>query len=239
MCKCFETAGDEHDNTVLMICGHRPNCPEFEINPREFTENVRAEAQQIADRLLIEEMPKLKAMYERMYGKPRKSPAITENKIQCRLFTYLQQKGHYYIAPNAKIFHTGEMDVCSVLKKSGFLNEYEIKLSRGDFKKDFKKKLKHKILAREETSYKTWGGKIFEYTSPNYFYFVTPKDLVTEDELPVYAGLIYFDAENFAWHKFEVVKKAVLIHSTPISTADKFNISKALMWRCWTAKEKL
>jgi hypothetical protein len=60
MCECLQTGGDAFDNTVLMICGHRPACPEFKINPREFAENVQDAAKRMSDKILLDEMPKEK-----------------------------------------------------------------------------------------------------------------------------------------------------------------------------------
>jgi hypothetical protein len=34
------------------------------------------------------------------------------------------------------------------------------------------------------------------YLLPNYFNFVTPRDLITIDEVPDYAGLIYIDEDG-------------------------------------------
>ena len=49
MCKCLETGGDEFDNTVLTIIGHRPECTEFKIDKFSFAANIHAEAQKIAE----------------------------------------------------------------------------------------------------------------------------------------------------------------------------------------------
>lgn len=93
------------------------------------------------------------------------------------------------------------------LRNSGICIEYEIKISRQDYLNDFKKyqsiyvgrgerrkKYKHEELA---------AGR----TSCNRFYFVVPAGLVKKEELPAYAGLLYFEHG-----KLRVIKSAPLIH---------------------------
>lgn len=110
--------------------------------------------------------------------------------------------------------------------KSGYWVEAEIKMSRSDFKKDFENKSeKHfwmssdkKISCRK--SYEHSGyGKNPPYTSiifsehnkcvPNKFYFAVPENLISIDECPKYAGLIYV-GEDFKLGK--IVKNAPFIH---------------------------
>jgi hypothetical protein len=46
------------------------------------------------------------------------------------------------------------------------------------------------------------------YLLPNYFNFVTPKDLISIDEVPDYAGLIYMNEDG----SFDIIKKPKLLH---------------------------
>lgn len=69
-----------------------------------------------------------------------------------------------------------EMDLFRLMP-SGFVVEYEIKISRSDFFADFKKGDKHRKLV---------GG-----AGANRFYFVVPKGLVSYGECPQHCGLIY------------------------------------------------
>lgn len=62
---------------------------------------------------------------------------------------------------------------------SGYLYEYEVKITRSDFFADFKKTNKHDLVKSGRRS--------------NYFTYITPKDLVKLDEIPRYAGLIEVD----------------------------------------------
>lgn len=69
-----------------------------------------------------------------------------------------------------------EADIFEVTK-SGYLYEYEVKISRSDFFSENKKIGKSKCI--------TDGKRC------NYFYYLVPKGLIKPDEIPEYAGLIY------------------------------------------------
>lgn len=80
------------------------------------------------------------------------------------------------------------------LSSSGYAKEIEIKISRSDFKADFKKEQKHLFLSTAKGS-------------PNKFFYACQTGLLSIDEIPSYAGLIYFDDYNCT-----VVKEAPYIH---------------------------
>lgn len=123
--------------------------------------------------------------------------------------------------------------------KSGYIYEFEIKISRADFKNDFKhKKDKHIILEGEEKYGDKYLPKYYEFLEenrkygnwceenflksaannprylvgghkkPNYFYYAVPTDLITVDEVPEYAGLIYVDENK----NLTIKKKAPQLH---------------------------
>lgn len=87
-----------------------------------------------------------------------------------------------------------EIDILSILK-SGYVVEYEVKISRSDFKADLKK-----------SKWKWWEMK-FEDKMPNYFYYVCPSGLISKDEIQDFAGLIYFNCGEI-----DVIKKAKILH---------------------------
>lgn len=101
-----------------------------------------------------------------------------------------------------------------VVQKSGLIFDIEIKISRSDFFADFKKSEKHSLLS---------GSKTQEYL-PNKFYYAVPKDLVSVNEVPYYAGLIYVDDFNSL-----EVKKAPFLHKNKLEfrkrLSDKFYYS--------------
>ena len=65
-------------------------------------------------------------------------------------------------------------------EKGNYTTAYEIKVSRGDFLKDIKDKSKQR------------GARLY---STN-FYYVAPKGMIQEDEVPLWAGLLEYDFEE-------------------------------------------
>lgn len=107
-----------------------------------------------------------------------------------------------------------------VVKENGMISDIEIKISRGDFKADFKKK-KHEILkngyittdrfyARQEEGklVKYYAGSKVYIDRPNRFYFCVPEGLITVEEVPDYAGLFYVDE----FGGVRKIKEAKLLH---------------------------
>lgn len=116
------------------------------------------------------------------------------NKIQLQIMAQCSAAGRDIVIPNC---HLGwyEMDVCKIMP-SGFVVEYEIKISRSDFKADFKKANKHKLL-------ESGDGR------PNRFYFVCPAGLISKYEIPKYAGLLTYDEK---YNRLNTIKNAPCLH---------------------------
>ena len=101
-------------------------------------------------------------------------------------------KSHYPVVENlARALCGYEMDVVS-FSKSGYLYEFEVKISRADFKADAKK------------------GKMEVYgvdnrVSPNYFSYVCPDGMIKPEEIDSRAGLFYYkdgQLDAIRWPKF-------------------------------------
>ncbi len=139
------------------------------------------------------------------------------NNIAAGLVMDLYEKGHSPITTRFQGFGLSECDVLSV-SKSDYIYEYEIKISKADFKKDFIKE-KHQMIM--EGKFVKQSNKGTWYNVPNYFYFVVPENLISMDDIPSYAGLIYlkkwikYDKE---YSCFEIIKKAPIIHKTKATT---------------------
>jgi hypothetical protein len=132
----------------------------------------------------------------------------SSKNIEGALSMHLYEKQHSPITTHFTGLGLGECDVISI-SKSNYIYEYEVKISRSDFFADFKKEKHIPMLEGRSTR-----GDI--YLSPNYFYFVTPINLVSSDEVPKYSGLIYMDDLL----QFTIIKKAPLIHN--IKANEKF-----------------
>lgn len=119
---------------------------------------------------------------------------------------FLYEKSHSPITTRFTGLGLSECDVLSI-SKSDFIYEYEIKISRSDYKKDFTKR-KHSDILNE--NFTKTGSKGTWYLLPNYFNYIVPKDLIKIEEVPEYAGLIYFNEDM----TFDVIKKPKLLHKT-------------------------
>jgi len=115
------------------------------------------------------------------------------NEIIHSLMIYYRT--YLYRIANTYVFDWESDFLC--VSRSGYINEIEIKISRSDFKADAKKVEKHLKL-------QSGTGMI-----PHRFYYTTPHNLITADEVPEYAGLIY--APNYT-----VIKNAPLLHKRDI-----------------------
>lgn len=101
---------------------------------------------------------------------------------------------------------------CDILEitKSNYSYEYEVKISISDFKADTKKK-----------------GK-FDNPRTNYFYYIVPKGLISINDIPEYAGLIYVkDISGKFYNKekgyYDIEKKFFeIIKTAPKLKKDKF-----------------
>jgi len=124
---------------------------------------------------------------------------LTEATIQESLKNILSQPR--FLLKNLYVFGW-ESDLL-LLTKSGYWYEYEIKISRADFKNDFKHKNdKHvKVLQNLEHKWK-----------PNYFYYAVPENMISINEVPEYAGLIYV-SENGS---NKMVKQAPKLHTEKV-----------------------
>ena len=150
-----------------------------------------------------------------------KKEQLTEQSIQQRLNHFFAS--YKYKADGLYVF-SWESDKL-IWTKSGYIYEFEIKISRSDFKNDFKhKKEKHIVLAstidrdkakeiqmslfeQKEQENRHWSREMLESRygdidamvkgkrMPNYFYYAVPTGMLEPDEVPPYAGLIYIDSE--------------------------------------------
>lgn len=81
-----------------------------------------------------------------------------------------------------------------VLSNAGYTYEIEIKVSRADYFNDFNKIEKHEVL---KTGYYTdRRGHRHERQRPNKFYYAVPTGLIEKQDVPDYAGLLFYNPET-------------------------------------------
>ena len=135
-----------------------------------------------------------------------------------------------------------EMDIFA-LRRSGYIDEIEIKRSKADFLADFKKtiKVKGKKIHRGSYSYDEYIDILkhdaFEYGIPhcNYFSFLIPEDLVDKCDIPEYAGLYVYKVNRHGEGRVTEIKTAKLLHKRKISNDMKYAIARKMAYRYWKA----
>lgn len=127
------------------------------------------------------------------------------------------------IMPNIHMLHN-EMDIIGV-RKSGFVDEIEIKLSKSDFLADFKKSKGHS----GSKHYHIKNGTHF----CNYFSFLLPEHLVEECKIPFYSGLYVFKHWDGKEGYVEEIKKPPRLHSRKISDRNKYEIARKATYKYW------
>ena len=145
----------------------------------------------------------------------------------------------YEIAiPNCFTQHDNEADLFFI-RKSGFCDEIEIKVSRSDFLADKTKRVHYRPCENDEWD---WEGK-FEfapYTKPkyealvggfmtNYFWFAIKEGIADISEIPTFAGLIIVKPDG----KIKVAKQPDRLHRNKLDFQQRYKFSKLLHYRYW------
>ena len=148
---------------------------------------------------------------------------MNERLIQNLIWKDLAGRTHGYaglVVPNCTVF-SWESDLIHVSRKH-LVTEYEIKISRSDFRADLKK-IRHRILSL-----------IKEYErGPSRFYYAVPRDLIEPNEIPEHAGLIY------VYPVFQIVKTAPQLHALPLSEEQRQRLQFNMIARYWRERMKL
>lgn len=161
-------------------------------------------------------------------GKRNAAPVVwSEHLVLEKVKDFISQPK--YVMNNLYVFNQGWESDYLAFTKSDYIYEIEVKISRSDFKNDKKKVRKHQILEGTyvpKTQKDRFGNIVTteKVYKPHYFYYAVPKGLISVDEVPEYAGLIYVTEYGFP---YDVVKKAPQLHKekyTPqeLNLLDKF-----------------
>ncbi len=166
----------------------------------------------------------------------------SEATIQNALHSWRTERDHPFIAPNVTM-PSGEMDLISI-SKAGFVYEHEIKISRADFKADFKHKEEKHVWMRDAKKLKgecvrwiennrQWGTFVLQHCA-NYFIYVCPADLVKAEEVPAYAGLCYWTPSKY-WKYGEilVIKEPPRLHREKVTQERMEKLARSMMYRYW------
>lgn len=160
----------------------------------------------------------------------------SERAIQNAVYLYCRMSRHELAVPNSCLF-AWESDVVSVLR-SGFIHEFEVKVSRSDFLADARKDRARYLVEPVRKGY----FADYAVARPNYFTYAVPEGLVTADEVPEYAGLIYVRRREQAGvgesglifeYFVREVKAPRRLHSDKIQPRQLQQLARALDTRYW------
>lgn len=200
--------------------------------------------------------PAIKPVKNSDSPKKQAPQTMTEREIQRRLYlAYIEPMKRYDFAlPNCYIKHDNECDVIAI-RKSGFYDEFEIKISRSDFLADARKTVyvpnpeyiqsdkrtdEHRRIMQRT---RDWGTLDFFMSSikrpksealtnghlSNFFWYVAPQGLIALSELPSYAGLI----EILPSGARKLIKSAPKLHNKKLSFEERYKIARKATFRVW------
>jgi hypothetical protein len=154
---------------------------------------------------------------------------LSEKTMQDALYRHCFSKRHEFIVPNSCVFGW-EADMIGVTS-TGFIHEFEIKISRSDFLADMKKTDKIRTLLTGERDVGFFAPQLKPADRPNFFWYVVPEGLVNLEEVPPYAGLINICPKQQNWPS--VKKEALKIHKEKINEWQRRQLHRALTSRYW------
>lgn len=146
--------------------------------------------------------------------------------------TAVEGNAYDILIPN--FFYGGfEMDLFKIAHLTGYVTEYEIKISKADFKKDFSKG--KTFMRHPEYNSNKHLDMAAGKCKHNKFFFVVPENLVKVEDIPNYAGLIYFNAKH---NTFTTIKTAPFIHKNKAEESVYRELARSLCFRekIWRGK---
>jgi len=159
-------------------------------------------------------------------------------------FRYDSQQRYDLIVPNV---HVGahEWDLLAV-RRSGYIDEIEIKVTKSDFNADFKKQGQKRVpvpsSASPESYWTHWKLAWFKKhrltadgdRKCNYFYFMLPTSLADKCEIPEHAGL-FVCHDGKTGIRISEAKRAGLLHKNKVDQNFLYKVAKKASYRYWDA----
>lgn len=171
-----------------------------------------------------------------------------------RDYYWCEQSRYEMVLPNVHMNAGFEMDLMGVRRgKRHYIEEIEVKISKADFKADFKKKVNVKRLPEEMQGHQPAYSQRMIYMEkhealqkgrllPNYFSFLIPESLQpkVEDLIPEYAGLyVWYDTRTHTHHakswggRIKCVKRPKILHKDTPSTELLYKKARGITFRYW------
>lgn len=169
---------------------------------------------------------------------------LNESFIQ-NLFYLREQNRFKVVVPNANLDGWSECDLACITKANYFY-EYEIKVSRADFKADAKKTVIKKLDQPEKID--GWNRYYVDQPKyealacghprcPKHFYYIVPDGLIVEHEVPAFAGLIYICNWGHGWF-FREVKSPMKLNSQKVDDRFLVKLYSKFYFRYWQLRRE-
>lgn len=147
----------------------------------------------------------------------------------------------YQVAiPNCFTQHDNEADLF-LIRKSGFCDEVEVKITRSDFLNDKKKRVTHRGIEEHEWTWRKDGLKFCPNTKPkrdalldgdlqcNYFWYALKNGIAKIEEVPEFAGVIIVHDDGC----ISVARQPKRLKSTKLDFEQRFKYARLLHYRFW------
>ena len=143
------------------------------------------------------------------------------------------------VAISHAFFYSWESDFIRVTR-SGYIHEFEIKMTRSDFTADFRKthgwgnENKHELLAADRPMRLQYDNTYAPASVPATFTFVTVEGIVGPDQIPDHAGWMEFSPTYDSYVAVQHRKKAPRNSaSKKVTTQDIGGLMRSCMFRYW------
>ncbi len=168
------------------------------------------------------------------------SRLMTEKQIQNGLYDWLLRKGTKLCCPNYTPAGWFECDLWAVTD-AGYSTEFEIKLTKADFKKDGEKIERLNWRQRRDgVVAQTKHAKLEQSANagPNRFYYVAPKGLLAPEDIPEWAGHIeVIEYRCRIWPT--VLKQAPQLHKEKVPDKVKQHCMSVFYYRFWSLRQRI
>lgn len=154
------------------------------------------------------------------------------------------QKRYEVMVPNCYTSYDNEADFFGI-RRSGFCDEFEIKVSRSDFLADAKKRVAYRECEKDEWGWKQQGLEFAPYTKwkrdalrageleANYFWYVVVEGICKLEEVPDFAGLIEVPAPDSCRSWLRVLKHPARLHKEKLSYEKRYRYARKGCFRFW------
>lgn len=161
---------------------------------------------------------------------------LTERNIQDALFLRLHTS-HHSICPNYTPKAWWECDVFAI-SKSGYISEFEIKLTKSDFKADAEKSGRTLFINSSiDRATKHEAIMAGDLNGPSKFTYVLPDGIINDEEVPEWAGIM----RASIYHGRVVltgVRQPKFLHKRKAQDHIIQHVRGVFYWRLWSERKR-